>query len=102
MKQYRVEMLGISLVHILMLFAICDCKLLVFWRDNCTGQNKNWTPYTGLVSEANQPGILETMTIKYFEKSHTFTAADAFHAQIERGMWAKNMSLCENQGKCLK
>ena len=67
-----------------------DVNNFIFWADNCTAQNKNWTLYTGLVSMVNSEAGPRTVTIKYFEKGHTFMAADSFHAQVEKGLRKKN------------
>ena len=66
-----------------------DCKKFTFYMDNCAAQNKNWTIYTGMVSEVNRPGGSESITFKYFEKGHTFMSTDSFHAQVEKGMRSK-------------
>ena len=44
-----------------------DCKNIRIWRDNLS------------TSEV----LVETITLKYFGKGHTFTAADSFHHQVE-------------------
>ena len=63
-----------------------DKTSITFWADNCTAQNKNWTLFSGLVHYINQSNLLETLTIKFFEKGHTFNAADSFHAAVENAM----------------
>ena len=37
----------------------------------------------------NVNGCLESITIKYFEKGHTFMRADSFHHQTEKEMRLK-------------
>uniref|UniRef100_UPI00358ECCF5 dynein axonemal heavy chain 8 n=1 Tax=Myxine glutinosa TaxID=7769 RepID=UPI00358ECCF5 len=66
-----------------------DCENFTFWVDNCSAQNKNWVLFTGMVLMVNEDGGPNTVTLNYFEKGHTFMSADAFHAQIERGMRSK-------------
>ena len=44
-----------------------DCKNIRIWRDNLS------------TSEV----LVEIITLKYFGKGHTFTAADSFHHQVE-------------------
>lgn len=61
-------------------------KNIVFWADNCTGQNKNYILYTALLHEVNTESCPETVTIKYLEKGHTFMAADSVHGAIGRSM----------------
>ena len=64
-----------------------DCKNITIWCDNCTGQNKNWTLYSSIVQSLSMPQIpKETITLKYFEKEHTFMAVDSFHLQVEEGI----------------
>ena len=62
-----------------------DAKSIVEWADNCAGQMKNWSFYCALVAAVNK-SFLDDITIKYFEKGHTFMSADAFHASVERNM----------------
>lgn len=45
-----------------------DCERFIFWADNCTAQNKNWTLFTGMVCEVNQEGGPQSITMKYLEK----------------------------------
>ena len=71
-----------------------DYKNFVFWTDNCGAQNKNWIIFTAMVGEVNQPGGPESITFKYLEKGHTFMSADAFHAQVEKGM-RKKKNVCD-------
>ena len=58
----------------------------MLWADNCTAQNKNWTLYSALVYHINQGNPLKSLTIRYFEKGHTFMAADSFHKNVEDAM----------------
>ena len=62
-----------------------DAKHVIIWCDNCGGQNKCWTLYTALVNIVNcDITNLETVTIRYFEKGHSFMSADHFHAKVEK------------------
>ena len=63
-----------------------DCQHFVFWANNCSAQNKNWTLFSALIYELNQPGNCQSVTINYFEKGHTFMAADAFRKTVEDEM----------------
>jgi len=66
-----------------------DIKHFIFWCDNCSGQNKNWFLFTMFCYLLNVNGCPESITIKYFEKGHTFMSADSFHHQIEKEMRLK-------------
>ena len=66
-----------------------DAQHFIFWCDNCSGQNKNWTLFTVFCYLLNVNNSPETITIKYFEKGHTFMSADSFHHQIEKEMKTK-------------
>ena len=49
-------------------------------------QNKNWTLLLA-ISEINAPeSHVESIKFKYFEKGHTFMAADSFHHQVEEAI----------------
>jgi len=65
-----------------------DIKDFIFWADNCTGQNKNWTLYTALVCILNSNNSLfqntESVTMKYLTKGHTHMTADGVHGNIEK------------------
>ena len=60
-------------------------KNIILWTDNCNGQNKNCFLYTMFCHEVTRQDDPDTITVKYFEKGHTFISADSFH-QIEKGM----------------
>ena len=61
-----------------------DCKYMMIWCDNSSGQNKNWTLYSNVVYHLFQSETtLEILTFKYFEKGHTFTLAGSYHHQVE-------------------
>lgn len=62
-----------------------DAERLTIWLDNCAYQNKNWTLFTMINHLINQPTFMsaEKITLKYFEKGHTFMAADSVHSRIE-------------------
>ena len=44
---------------------------IIFWCDNCSGQNKNWSLYTVFAQCVNQPWGPDLIRIKYLEKGHT-------------------------------
>ena len=66
-----------------------DIKHFIFLCDNYSGQNKNWVFFTMFCYLLNVNGCPESITIKYFEKDHTFMSADSFHHQIEKEMSSK-------------
>jgi hypothetical protein len=59
---------------------------VVFWCDNCCGQNKNWTLFCTLLLCVNSEWGPNEVTIKYLEKGHTFLKADSIHANIGKKM----------------
>ena len=61
---------------------------VVFWADNCSGQNKNWYLLTGFVQCVNTWGP-ETITLKFLEVGHTFMAADSVHGCIGKKLKRK-------------
>jgi hypothetical protein len=61
-----------------------DVKHFVYWLDNCSGQNKNWTLFSALTILVNSDQIeAEDVTLKFFEPGHTFMSADSVHAGVE-------------------
>lgn len=54
----------------------------IFWVDNCSAQNKNWTLYSSFVTFVNAEWGPATITLKYFEPGHSFMAADSVHGNI--------------------
>lgn len=54
----------------------------LFWADNCSAQNKNWTLYSALIKIVNQDWGANTITIKYFESGHSYMKADSVHGRI--------------------
>ena len=66
-----------------------DYRHVVYYMDNCAGQNKNWSLLTGMVNLMNNGVVAaETVTFKYLESGHTFMSADVVHAGVERQMRA--------------
>ena len=63
-----------------------DIKNFTCWVDNCSAQNKNWFAYTAFCHLVNLTDGPESITMKYFEKGHTFMSADSFHARVEKGI----------------
>ena len=64
-----------------------DCRIITWWADNCSAQNKNWTLFSTLCQLVNDPSTsCDMITIKYFEPGHTFMAVDSFHKQVEDEM----------------
>lgn len=62
-----------------------DVSHMVIWLDNCAAQNKNWCLLSSLVLLLNT-GTLDDLTLKFFEKGHTFMSADSVHHGVEREM----------------
>lgn len=59
----------------------------IFWVDNCSGQNKNWCLLSSLVTLVNSDTTSrEDITLKFFEREHTFMSADSFHHGVEQQM----------------
>uniref|UniRef100_A0A336KQD2 CSON014464 protein n=1 Tax=Culicoides sonorensis TaxID=179676 RepID=A0A336KQD2_CULSO len=60
---------------------------VVFWLDNCTGQNKNWSLFIHICLIVNSKQFsIKQVEFKFFEAGHTFMAADSFHHQVEKSM----------------
>ena len=60
-----------------------NCKDIIFWSDNCAGQNKNKF-LIALYLYAVQKYNIETITHKYLIKGHTQNEGDSCHSLIER------------------
>ena len=71
-----------------------NCSHFVFWADNCSGQNKNWTLFSNLALAVNEDSGPESVTIKFLTTGHTFFAADGIHGKIEQAIRKKNLD-CE-------
>ena len=65
---------------------LCEKDNVVFWADNCTGQNKNWVLFTALCWCVNQNWGPKTITLKFLERGHTFMRADSIHGNIGSAM----------------
>lgn len=82
---------------------------ILFWVDNCGGQNKNWTLYTALAQCVNAVWGPEQVIIKYLQKGHTYMRADSIHGSIGKKMkQAENIytfddfvALCERSSKTI-
>ena len=82
----------------------------MFWADNCTAQNKNWTLYTALVWCVNQEWGPVAITIKYLERGHSFMRADSVHGVLGRKLkktpnvytFEDFVELCATSGKSFK
>ena len=70
------------------------CKFLVesgeknpiFWTDNCSAQNKNWTFFTALAQTVNSDWGPDSISLKYLETGHRFMSADNIHGCIGKKM----------------
>jgi hypothetical protein len=64
-----------------------DFKTVIYYMDNCSSQNKNYSLFTSVLSLVNTDLIdAETVTFKYLEAGHTFMSADSVHHQVEKQM----------------
>lgn len=64
-----------------------DKESITIWLDNCSGQNKNWCLFSFFVYIVNANEVnLKNLTVKYFERGHTFMSADHFHHQVEKSL----------------
>ena len=51
-----------------------DYETIVLWVDNCSAQNKNWTPFSFLIYIINSEEIsTDKIILKYFEPGHTYS-----------------------------
>lgn len=66
----------------------CSIEVMkfIFWVDNCSAQNKNWTLFTSFVCFVNSNWGPEEITLKYFEPGHSEMAADSVHGRISQEM----------------
>ena len=70
---------------------LSDDRILVFWADNCGGQNKNWFLFTVLVKTVNNPSWnVDRIRIKYLHKGHTYMRADSLHGSFGKKLKAKD------------
>lgn len=64
-----------------------DRDNITIWLDNCGGQNKNWALFCFFVYIVNSDDVvLNSLTINYFERGHSFMSADSFHHMVEKEM----------------
>ena len=62
-----------------------DADTFIFWLDNCSAQNKNWTLYSMLLMLVNSTRESPSeITLKYLVPGHTHMLADSVHGQIEK------------------
>lgn len=72
------------------LLSVRDSNHLTIWLDNCAAQNKNWALYSFFIFIINSEEVnMTTITLKYFEKGHTFMSADSFHHRVESSLGRK-------------
>ena len=78
------EDVGSSVVKFLRHPDYRNAEQIVIWADNCVGQLKNRTMFSAMVYEVNNYySNVSKVSIKYFEKGHTFMSADH---QVEKAM----------------
>ena len=68
--------------------AFRDVKNFIFWVDNCSAQNKCWYLYNFLCHAVNSrtDETIQSVTLKYFERGHSFMSADSYHHLVEKEM----------------
>lgn len=71
-----------------------ETKHVIFWADNCTAQNKNWTIFTACLTFVNENWGPESITFKYFEPGPSFMKADSVHGQIGK-KWNKTLEILD-------
>ena len=89
---------------------LSGARKLLFWADNCVGQNKNWVLFTVLASCVNAVWGPDRITLRYLEKGHTFMKADSVHGQIGKKLkkagevitFDELCDLCEKSGSSIK
>lgn len=78
-----------------------DYKEVIYYLDNCSGQNKNWTLFTSLVELVNSDQLAaNTITFKFFEPGHTFMSADSIHAKLEKKICYQKLFDFEDLKSC--
>lgn len=69
---------------------IRDTEHVILWVDNCSSQNKNCSLFCFFVYLVNSDETsVKVADIKYFERGHTFMAADSFHHKVEKSLKIK-------------
>ena len=89
---------------------LCEVEKVIFWADNCVGQNKNWILFIALCWCVNQVWGPQVVTMKYFERGHTFMRADSVHGSIGKKMkkcpevctFPDFVDVCEKAGSKIK
>ena len=72
-----------------------DKEEVIFYADNCSSQNKNWTLLSAFPRIVNDPTLgTKSLTIKYLEPGHTFMAADSVHGSIASKMNSRT-TICD-------
>lgn len=66
-----------------------ETQHFIFWADNCTAQNKNWTIFSSFALHVNKPMGPKSITMKFLVAGHTFMAADGIHGKIEQSIRRK-------------
>jgi hypothetical protein len=56
----------------------CTSDKVVFWADNCSAQNKNWTLFNALACCVNAEWGPAEVCIKFLERGHTFMKQTQF------------------------
>ena len=90
--------------------SLCEKENIIFWTDNCAGQNKNWTLFNALVWCVNTVWGPQEITIKFLEKGHTFMRADSVHGSIGKALKSEEIvpdfdnfvDLCNGSSKSIK
>lgn len=74
--------IGSSVLPFIAMNAKKGIKVIIFWSDNCSGQNKNKYLFLMYMYACARYGI--KIIHRYMEKWHTMNEADSMHATIER------------------
>ena len=63
----------------------------IFWLDNCSSQNKCWFLFTVLCNAVNSEKYyaIESITLKYFERGHSFMSPYSYPHLVEKSMKEK-------------
>ena len=90
--------------------SLCEKEYIIFWTDNCAGQNKTWMLFSALVWCVNSIWGPKQITIKFLEKGHTFMRFDSVHGSIGKSLKSEELvpdfddfvELCSRSSKSIK
>jgi len=61
----------VASAYIIKCLVTCGSDRVVFWADNCSAQNKNWTLFTAIACCVNAEWGPSEVCIKFLERGHT-------------------------------